>query len=398
LSEKDGMRTQDIAIVGIGETRPARRLSVDVKTMVIDSVLAALEDAGLSAADVDGIVTDAGIMPATVPHDYVAGQLGIESTFNASISYGGAGIVCAPLLAKAAIESGQASVVISYFGVDWGSDAKGPYAFHDRYPAKGVFEKPYGYNAQPLYFAHLARRYMHEYGLTEEQLASVAITHREHALQKGGGQVDKPLGRAEYLASRMIADPLRVADCCLISDGAGAFVMTSADRAQDCRRPPVYVKGIGFAASALAGDGAFTQNPHYLETPGAGLASQRAQKMAGIGIAEIDFAEVYDCFTISCLMELEDLGFCKKGEAGAFFADGHARLGGSLPVNTHGGLLSYSYRLGIEHVTEAVRQLRHEAGPNQVANAEVGLVSGFSIPEYGALILGGAATRGRRHG
>jgi acetyl-CoA acetyltransferase len=382
------MRRPEIAIVGIAETKPARRISSSVKSLVIDCILNALEDAGLTAADVDGIVTDGGIMPMTVPHDYVAGQLGIETSFNASVSYGGAGIVCAPLLAKMAIESGQASVVISYFGIDWGSNISGTYSFHDRYPAKGVFEKPYGYSAQPLYFSHIAKRYIHEYGLTESQLASVAINHRHHAILNGNAQLNKPLDNNDYLASRMIADPLRVADCCLISDGAGAFVMTSSDRAKDCRKRPVYVKGVGFASSSLTGDSAFTQNPNYLETLGASQASLRAQKMAGIGIAEIDFAQIYDCFTISCLMELEDLGFCKKGEGGAFFESGNARIGGSLPVNTHGGLLSYSYRLGIEHVTESVRQLRGEADASQVADSKIGLVSGFSIPDYGVLILG----------
>ena len=305
-------------------------------------MLAALEDAGIEPSEVDGIVTDAGIMPASVPADYVAGQLGISPDYVASVSYGGAGVACSPMLAEDALRSGRANVVLSYFGVDWGTRPEGPYAFHDRYPAKLAFEKPVGYNAQPLFFAHLARRYMHEYGLTEEQLASVAMTHRKHALLKGNAQTRTPLTLDDYRASRMIASPLRAVDCCLISDGAGAFVMTRADRARDTRQRPVFVKGVGFASVPMTGDSAFSQNPSYLHTPGAQRASQLAQRAAGIRIPELDFAQVYDCFTISCLMEMEDLGLCPRGEAGAFFAEGNASLGGRLPINTHGGLLAYT--------------------------------------------------------
>lgn len=390
--------SDEIAIVGIAETPPARRSPRDLKGLVLDAILGALDDAGIAPEEVDGIVTDAGIMPATVPADYIAGQLGIRSAYTASISYGGAGIVCSPMLAEAALQSGRANVVLSYFGVDWGSRPEGPYAFHDRYPAKLLFEKPYGYNAQPLYFAHLAQRYMHEYGLTEEDLARVAMTHRSHALAKRNAQMKKPLSLADYQASRVIATPLRVLDCCLVSDGAGAFVMTRADRAKDLRHRPVYVKGVGFAAAPSTGDSAFTQNPRYLHTPGAREASFSAQKMAGVSLAELDFAQIYDCFTISCLMEMEDIGICRRGEAGAFFRDGHATIGGRLPINTHGGLLSYSYLLGIEHVIEAVRQLRGTAEATQVPGAELGLVSGYSIPDYGVLILGSTATRETRRG
>lgn len=387
--------SETIAIVGISETPPARRSPVPLKEAVVDCVLAALDEAGISPDEVDGIVTDTGIMPMSVPQDYVAGQLGIAPRFGASISYGGAGIAATPMLAEYALRSGRAKVVVSYFGVDWGTDPHGPYAFHDRYPGKHIYEKPHGYVAQPIYFAHLARRYMHEYGLTEEQLAAVAITHRNHAMLKGNAQLSKPLDLEGYRASRMIADPLRVADCCLISDGAGAFVMVSAERARDCPKPPVFVKGVGFAAGATTGDAAFAQNPDYLSTPGAHVAAADAFRQAGIGPRDLNFAEIYDCFTISCLMEMEDMGLVPRGEGGAFFASGAASLGGTLPVNTHGGLLAYSYRLGIEHLVEAVRQLRGEAGATQVRDARLGLVSGYSIPDYGVLILGSAETGGK---
>ncbi len=379
---------ENIAIVGIGETPPVRRSDKNLRELVVDAILAALDDAGIEPHEVDGIVTDGVVMPTTVPHEYVAGQFGMTRRFDASVSYGGSGIVAAPQLAALAIQSGQASVVVSYFGVDWGTRPAGPYAFHDLYPAKLAFEKPHGFNGQPSYFALWARRYMHEYGLTEEHLGHLAVQQRENARQTGRAQNMKPMSLGQYLSAPLVSDPLRNPDCCLISDGAGAFVMTSAERARDCRRRPVYVRGVGYAAEPFTGDDIFTQKPDLLTVPGVAAARQAAERAAGFGLGEADFAEIYDCFTISCLMQIEDLGVCAKSEAGDFVAEGNTRRDGALPVNTHGGLLSYSYRLAIEHVVEAVRQLRHEAGEVQVPNAEVGFVTGFSIPDYGILVLG----------
>ncbi|MCH9673255.1 MAG: thiolase family protein [Gammaproteobacteria bacterium] len=377
-----------VAIVGIGETPPVRRSDKDVRTLVIDACLAALEDAGIEPEEVDGVVSDSLIMPASVPRDYLAAQLGMSPTFEATQSLGGAGIVCGPNQAAAAIASGHASVVLCYFGVDWGTRASGPYGFHDIYPAKLAFEKPYGFNAQPVYFALWARRYMREYGLTPKQLASIAIDQRNHALLNGNGQTKKPLDFETYEASRIIADPLRQADCCLITDGAGAYVMTSMERARDCRHRPITVLGTGFGSAPFTGDSVFTQNPDQLVLPGARQATEHAFAEAGITHNDVDFLELYDCFSISCLMQIEDMGFCAKGDVGAFVEEGNVRLGGKLPVNTHGGLMSYSYRLGIEHVTEAVRQLRGDSGDAQVADAEIGVISGLSIPDFGVMVLG----------
>ncbi len=376
-----------IAIVGVGETIPVRVSQTDVRGLCLEASLAAIADAGLDCADIDGIVTDAGIMPGSVPADWMAAQLGTSLGFSASLSYGGAGIVAAPMLAEMAVRSGRAKAVLFYFGVDWGSRPGGPYAFHDAYPAKRVFEKPYGFSAQPAYFGLWARRYMHEYGLTEDDLAGLVIAQRANALRHGGGQVTKPLDREGYFASRMIADPLRAADCCLITDGAGAYVMTSAERARDCRRPPVFVRGVGFASVPVSGDDVFTQPNPLLVTPAAAEASRQARGRAGVGLEDVDFAEIYDCFSISCLMQIEDLGFCAKGEAAGFIRERGIGIDGGLPVNTHGGLLSYSYRLGIEHMVEAVRQLRGDGGAAQVAQARVGLVGGFSPPDYGVAVL-----------
>ena len=377
-----------IAIVGVGETIPLRVSPKDVRALCLEASLAAIADAGLECADIDGIITDAGIMPASVPADWMAAQLGASLNFSGNLSYGGAGIVAAPMLAEMAIRSGRAKAVLFYFGVDWGSRPGGPYAFHDAYPAKKLFEKPYGFSVQPAYFGLWARRYMHEYGLLEDDLAELAIAQRANALRNGGGQIKKPLDRETYFTSRRIADPLRVADCCLITDGAGAYVMTSAERARDLRKQPVFVHGVGFASVPVSGDDVFTQPAPLLLTPAAAVASRQARERAGVAIGDVDFTEIYDCFSISCLMQIEDLGFCAKGEGAAFIRERGITIDGDLPVNTHGGLLSYSYRLGIEHMVEAVRQLRGESGAAQVADARIGLVGGFSPPDYGVAVLG----------
>ena len=378
--------SKDIAIVGIGETPAVRRSPKDIRELTLDAIFMALDDAGIHPREVDGLVTESALMPTKVPHDYVGPQLGISRSFDASMSAVGAGIVGSPQLAALAIRSGLAKVVVSYFGTDWGSDPAGPYQYHDPYPAKRAFEKPHGFDGQPSYFALWARRYMHEFGLTAEQLGAVAVQQRENAILTGRAQMTRPMSLDDYLAAPVISDPLRFPDCCVISDGAGAFVMTSAERAQDCRKRPVYVRGVGFSSEG-APENLFSQGERLMELPGAMAARRQAERMAGVSLEEADFGEMYDCFTIELLLQMEDLGLCGRGEAARMVADGHTRLGGTLPINTHGGLLSYSYRLGIEHVIEAVRQLRGEAGAVQVRNAEVGFVTGVTSPDFSVMVL-----------
>ena len=378
----------DIAIVGIGQTPPVRRSTKPIRHLAIEAVQLALDDAGIAPADIDGVITDGVIMPHTVPREFIAAQFGMTRSFDGGVSFGGAGVACAPQLAKLAISAGKAQTVLFYFGVDWGSRVSGPYGFHDMYPAKMAFEKPYGFNAQPSYFALWARRYMHEYGMTDADLAAIAIAHRDNAMLNRAAQARTPLSLESYRAARMIADPLRVPDCCLITDGVGAFIMTSVERARDLRQPVVKVLGSSFASEPWSGDDIFTQQREIFRVTGAEAACQRALCEAGITLADVDFAELYDCFTISVLMQLEDLGFCGRGEAPALVRERGIGVHGGLPLNTHGGLLSHSYLLGVEHVIEAVRQLRGAAGAAQVAKADIGLVGGWSIPDYGVLLLG----------
>jgi acetyl-CoA acetyltransferase len=356
--------------------------------MVVDAVRAALDDAGIHPSEVDGIVTDAGIMPNTVPAEFVAAHLGAERRFSAGSSYGGAGICTAPMLAAGALASGHANVVVCYFGVDWGSAPSGPYGFHDAFPAKPVFEKPYGFMAQPSYFALWARRYLNRHPEAVDAFAELAVLHSENAQRTTRAQLRYPTTLESYSSSPMVSDPLRVRDCCLISDGAGAYVMTSGARARDCRKRPVRVLASALAGAPVTGDDVFTQGGNLIRIPGAPEAMRAALSEAQIERSDLDFAQIYDCFTVSCILQLESLGFCREGEGAAFVLDGRVKRDGQLPINTHGGLLAYSYRLGIEHVVEAVRQLRGEAGAGQLDDPQLGVVTGLSMPDYGVMVLG----------
>lgn len=378
----------DIVIIGIGETKPTRRSVKSIGDLTLEAIDLALADAGITADQVDGIVTEGQIMPSTVPPDWVASQIGTDLKWSETISGAGAGTVAAAGPAQGRLRGGEARYVLCYFGVDWGTRPGGPYLFHDIYPAKVAFEKPYGFNSQPIYFAMIASRYQKEYGLRPEHLGAIAVNARANSIMTGRGQKMKPLTMDDYLASPLIADPLRYPDCCLISDGAAAYVMTTADRAVDAPKAPVYVRGVSMVAEECESGDVFTQKDDLMTLPSVATARREVERQAGISLADVDFAELYDCFTISCLMQIEDLGFCGKGEAGDFALEGNITRGGRLPVNTHGGLLAYSYLLAAEHVNEAVRQLRGEAGAVQLPEPDLGIVTGLTSPDYGLLLLG----------
>jgi acetyl-CoA acetyltransferase len=326
-------------------------------------------------------------MPREAPTDQIAKALGITTTrFSAYLGIAGAGIVASPLLAAWAIDSGLADVVVSYFGVKFGSDEGGPYAFNSHDPTKRDFEMPLGWYGQPVYFAAIAQRYRHDYGLQPEQTAEVAIAARHHACLTPGAMMRTEMTLGDYLSARMIAEPLRVSDCCLLTDGAAAIVMTSLDRARDLPHPPIVVAGGALSTSDDTQGNYFSQKTGYLETPAA-QSGPKAFESARLTPMDVSFAQIYDCFTISTILQLEDLGFCKKGEGGAYVEGGRIRLGGELPVNTHGGLLSHSYVLGVHHIVEAVEQLRGVRGEAQVEDAQVGLVTGLGVPDHSTLLL-----------
>ena len=249
------------------------------------------------------------------------------------------------------------------------------------------FETPYGATV-PAYYALIARAHMDAYGTTPGQLAAVAVSGRRHAARNPAAQMRDLITVEDVLNSRMIADPLHMLDCSLVSDGGAAIIMTSAERAPDFPHDPVYIMGAGEGHSHE-----HISQARSFTTSAAVESGRRAYKMAGLGPEDIDVAQIYDCFTPVVLIELEDLGFCEKGEAGAFVESGATALEGSLPMNTHGGLLSHCHPGNpgaMFSLTEAVAQLRRQAGPRQVSDAEVALVHGQGgiMSSHATLILG----------
>ena len=249
------------------------------------------------------------------------------------------------------------------------------------------YEQPYGPTV-PAYYALIAQAHMAQYGTLPEHFAAVAVACRAHAARNPAAQKRDLISVDDVLGSRMIADPLHLLDCSLVSDGGAAIVLTSAERARDFPHAPVYLLGVGEGHSHE-----HISQARSLTTSAAVESGQRAYAMAGLGPRDMDFAQLYDCFTPTVLVELEDLGFCAKGEGGAFIASAGIGPGGALPVNTHGGLLSHCHPGNpgsMFALTESVWQLRHSAGQRQVADAGVGLLhaQGGIMSSHSTLILG----------
>ena len=372
-----------LAIVGVGETAMLRRHEKGLDALIVEAARKAIADSGLRPEQIDGIVTPV----AQPPIDEIAMGAGMTSrSYSAINAYiPGAGPVAALIEAQMAIGAGLASAVLVPFGMKTSAPG-GPYAYHAADPLKADLEMPVGYYGQPLYFAAIAQRYKHQFGLEPEQHGSLAVAQREWAARTPGSQKRDRITLGDYLAAPMIAEPLRSLDCCLISDGAVAYVVTTLERARDLPNPPAVVAGVAAGSSPWTLTEMFTQSPRFLDI-GPGDAGRRAFAQAGVGHADVDFAEIYDCFTMSIILQLESLGFCARGEGAAFVANGRTGPGGALPVNTDGGHLSHGYIPGITHVVEGVRQIRGTRGEAQVAGAEVGVVSTFAGPDHATLIL-----------
>jgi acetyl-CoA acetyltransferase len=378
-----------VAIVGVGEADHTKASGRTTQAIAAQAVERALEDAGLEPADVDGL------MYIPFSGDQLDGAA-FRARFGARgdlwTSDQGGGMVwagTAPYHAARAIREGRAHYVVNTFSVAWatqrGEMVGGPGQVHAQELFKQNLEVPFGWFPQPVYFATIARRHIHEFGTTEAQLGAIAVACRRHAtLTPAAVMRDKPLTLAAYLESPLLVDPFRKEDCCLISDGGAAYVMTSVERARDLRRPVVEVAGVGLGSSRTrtywAQQRAFTSTPQVFSAPG-------AFAMAGIRPADVDVLTLYDPFTIVALMQIEDMGFCPKGEGGRFVEGTRLHYdGGVLPYNTHGGMLSHAYVLGIAHVVEVVRQLRGEAAA-QVPDAEVGVYGGYTGPQASTLVL-----------
>jgi len=330
-----------------------------------------------------------------MPCGVVASYLGIQPSYLSTLDLAGASGAAMIHHAAMAIAAGQCETVLCVAGQNLLSNRSRSSAVQSMAESGGThvqFEVPYGPLIPSLY-ALIAQRHMHEYGTTPEQMAEVAVTMRQHASLNPNAHMRDPISVDTVLSSRMITSPLKLLDCALISDGAAAAIVTSAERARTLRKRPVYLLGQGYGLSH-----SYVGEYRNLTQSGAVYSGKAAFASARLTPADIDVAELYDCFTITVIIELEDLGFCPKGEGGRFVADGHIGLNGSLPTTTHGGLLSAGHPGlggGFFHVLEAVRQLRGEAGERQVKDVEIALAhgNGGAIAIHCTLILGGPNTR-----
>jgi acetyl-CoA acetyltransferase len=377
---------KSVAIVGVAESECGQGVGLSILQHQALAASRALADAGLSKADVDAVMA---VDFLGLPSLQVAEYLGIKPQFTDTTVTGGSAFESLVEHAALAISAGLCEVVLITYGSRLWSDRRRVIeggGIDPRMPA-AQFETPYGDLSPIAAYALAARRHMHEYGTTSEQLAEVAVSTRQWAALNPQALLREPVTVDDVLNSPMIASPLHRLDCCLMTDGGGAVVVTSAARARDLLKPPVYVLGSGFSSTHLT-----ISQMENLTTTGAVESGRRAFGIAGVRPAEIDVVQIYDSFTISVVMALEDLGFCQKGEGGRFVAGGRTGPGGQLPVNTSGGGLSYTHpgAFGIFLIIEAVRQLRGECGARQVPGAGLALVHGIGgwLSSQATLILG----------
>ena len=378
-----------VAIVGAADTEVGVIPGRTPMELGVEAALAAIADAGLKKRDIDGLVTcNAMAQPMMYHAEATAEYLQIFPRYCIAAGAGGGTTFSIIHHAASAIATGMADIVVVAMADSMRSGLTRDQAMLVQ-AATGhpEFEQPYGPTV-PAYYALIAQAHMAEFGTTQEQFAGIAVACREHAARNPAAQMRELITIEDVLESRMIADPLHLLDCSLVSDGGSAIVLTSAERAADMSQTPIYLLGAGEAHSHEHISAA-----RNLTTSAAKEAGQRAFEMSGLRPTDMDFAQLYDCFTPTVLVELEDLGFCKKGEGGAFVESGALLPGGSLPVNTHGGLLSHSHPGNpgsMFALTESVVQLRGEANDRQVANAKNALVhaQGGIMSSHTTLILG----------
>lgn len=380
-----------VAIVGVGQAGLGEAHGKTEMEILVEAAKAAVKDAGLSMRDIDGIATaSVGASMWVMP---VAEYLGIQPKFVDSTMIGGSSFVSHMLPAMMALEAGLCDAVLVCYGSNQRTSTVGRAGIGK---VRAVLDpQPYEHPYQPLApitsYALAAARHMHQYGTTREQLAEVAVAARKWAQMNPEAMMRDPLSIDDVLNARMVSDPLTVRDCCLVTDGAGAYVMVRADRAKSLAKPPVYVLG-----NATATWHRQISCMPDLTVTAAQDSGARAFEMAGLKPSDVDVLELYDAFTINTILFLEDLGFCAKGEGGAFVSGGAIAPGGRLPVNTNGGGLSCVHpgMYGMFITIEAVRQLRGECGERQVSGAEIALVhgNGGTLSSQSTALLGTTAT------
>ncbi|HEX3499302.1 MAG TPA: thiolase [Stellaceae bacterium] len=372
------------AIIGTGTAGFGEAPGRTHLELLAEAAHKALEDAGIGLDDVDGVYTATALnfSPGLTVPEY----LGIQPAIVDGTNVGGSSFLQHVISATMALQAGLCKVALICYGSNQRS-ASGRLTSMSDPPPYEVLYKP----RMPLTaYALAASRHIHQYGTTVEQLAEVAVAARGWASLNPDAFMREPLTVAEVRAARMVCDPFTVRDCCLVTDGAGALVMVAADRAKVSAKKPVYFLGGGFATTHRQ----ISSMPDLTVT-GAAQSGPRAFAMAGLSPQEVDVLELYDAFTINTILFLEDLGYCKKGEGGAFVAGGRIAPGGALPVNTNGGGLSCVHpgMYGIFTLIEGATQLRGEAGARQVRGAEIALChgNGGTLSSQVTVLLGGAA-------
>lgn len=374
-------------IAGIGQTAFSKASGRTVLDLASEACVRAADDAGVPLDEIDGLVSF--YFNDSVPAIAVASSLGIPSAMYAvDYSGGGNSANLIVLAAAAAIEAGLAKNVLCYRAMNGRSGFRlgGGREFTARGPTQ--YTAPFGWITYPQAMAMWCRRHMIRYGTTSEQLAAVAITCRDNAALNDRAMQRQPIMLDDYMKSRMIVEPFRVLDICLESDGACAVLVTSRDRARDLKHRPVHIMGGAYGGGPNQGDDLFDalRWPDHAHNYAKYIAAD-LWASAGVGPRDIDVAEIYDCFTYSVLMQLEGFGFCGEGEGGPFVQNGRISRSGELPINTHGGLLSEAYIHGLNHVLEAVRQLRGDAGDRQVEGAEIALTTAGAMTCGSAMVL-----------
>lgn len=362
-----------IAIVGVGIAGCGEARGMSELEILAQAAKAAVEDAGLAIKDMDGLCT-ANLNSATWPQ-HVVECLGIQPKFVEGTNIGGAAFVAHQLPAILALDAGVCDAVLVCYGSTQRTAAKPlrEVAAARRLLDPNPFDDPYQPFNPPSSYALIAARHMFQYGTTRRQLAEVAVAARKWAQLNPEAFSREPLDIDTVLKARMISDPFSVYDCCLVTDGAAAYVMTRADRAKNLKKKPVYILSNATAVwhRSIAGMRDLTVSPSK-------ESGERAFAIAGLGPKDMDVVQIYDAFTINTILALEDLGFCKKGEGGPFVENGAIAPGGKLPVNTNGGGLScvHPNMYGAFATIEAVRQLRGECGERQVTGAKTAVVNG----------------------
>jgi acetyl-CoA acetyltransferase len=380
------------AIAGIGATDFSRNSGRSDLSLATEASLAAIADAGLAAGDVDGIVRcDSDLVR---PND-LANTIGLKGLdYFGEVGPGGVAPCAMVGQAVAAILAGLATTVLVFRALNGRSGRRYGLSPITQAAVGGnntydEFFAPYGMLTPGQIFAVMAQRHMIEFGTSEKDLGSIALTCRARANANPAAQMyNRPLTMDDYLDARMISRPLRLYDFCLETDGACAIVVTTTERARDLAQPPALIRAV--AQGSLADPQPGIQFPvlmrESLTTLPARPTADTLYGRAGLGPADIDVAQLYDCFTITVLMQLEDFGFCSKGEGGAYASSGEIDIGGQSPINTGGGHLSEGYIHGMNHIVEGVRQVRGTS-TSQVAGAEVCLVTSTPLPPGSALIL-----------